>query len=579
MKILTQAGLKQANVELFYQKDYEDIRNIEARTINPDGSIVTFDGKVYDQPVVASRSVNLWMKTFTMPGVEVGSIIEGRYTHRLRRGWISDSRWILNADLFTKYARFSLRPNPLSTVQWSWPLGLPPGTQPPRMDHRVVSMETRDVPAFVREPHMPPEAAVRLHVDFIYLGRPQKDPDVFWNRLARASSAGIERFLGSNRSLAKIIPQIAQPGDPTEVALRKIYARVQEIENLSYERQKTAQELDRENPRDIRQAVDVWKHGYGNGLQITLLFLGLARAVGVEASPVGVATRGTNFFSRQQMNYQQISSTIVLAKLDGKEVYLAPGVPFTPFGMLPWDETGVQGLVLEGNGGRWVTTPFPDASLSLVQRKATLHLDESGSIQGKVVVTYTGLEALSRRLRERNDDGPARTQFLQDDLKRAVPAGSDVTLTNEPDWRSSDPQLTAEYDLKIPGWVSAAGRYHLLTVGLFGAEEKQEFVAAERSYPVYFEFAFDHHDDVTVELPSGWRMSSVPQPRAANRGAFIYAMAVENSNGVLHVYRDLTLSTMMLSADDYGAVRDFFQTVRTGDEEQVVISPEKAAAH
>jgi hypothetical protein len=580
IKILTKEGLKQANIQIPFLKDYEDIRDITARTVRPDGSVVPFDGNVYEQPVLASRSANVWMKTFTMPAVEVGSIIEYRYLHRLRSFWVYDSRWILNADLFTKYAKFSLEPNRHLTVRWSWPLGLPEGTQPPRYEHGTIRLETHDVPAFVREDYMPPENTLRLRVDFAYLNNPypDKDPAVFWKKFAKSRSAVMDRFLGWRGAMVKALSQIVQPGDSPEVKLRKIYARTQQIENLSYEPQRTEQEVDRENPRDIRQAEDVWSHGYGNYVQITLLFVGLARAAGIEADAVNVSTRNSYFFDRRLMNPGQLNATIVLARLDGKEVYLAPGVPFTPFGLLPWDETGVTGLVLDTDGEHWVATPFPASSVSTVVRKATLHLDETGAIQGKVVVTYTGLEALSRRLRERNEDGPARIQFLENDLKGAIPAGSDVTLTNEPDWRSSDPPLVAEFDLKVPGWVSSAGHYHLLTVGLFGAEEQLEFVSSERHYPVYFEYAFDHHDDVTVELPSGWRTSSTPQARQIDRGALLYSASVDNVTGALHMQRNLMQNTMLLTADQYDTLRDFFQTVRTGDEQQAVISPDTAAA-
>jgi hypothetical protein len=494
IKVLTEEGLKQANVQIPFLKDYESVRDVQGRTIRPDGSIVAFDGKTYEQPYFASRSANVWIATFTMPAVEVGSIIEVRYLHRLRSFWIYEN-----------------------------------------------------------------------------------DPAIFWRKFAKDHSAGIDRFLWGS-SMAKAPAQVVQPGDSPEVKLRKIYARTQQIENFSYERSKTEQEADRENPRDIHHAEDVWSHGYGNYLQITLLFLGLARAAGIEAYPVSISNRDSYFFDRRLMDAGQLNSTIVLVKLDGKELYLAPGVPCAPFGLLPWEQTGVKGLVLDKDGGRWIDTPFPAPSVSTVQRKATLHLDEAGSLEGKVVVTYTGLEALSRRLRERNEDGQARTQFLENDLKRAVPAGSDVTLTNEPDWRTSDPQLVAEYDLKVPGWMSSAGRYHLFAVGLFGAEEKHEFEPAERNYPIYFEFAFDHQDDVAIELPPGWRPSSTPQPQRSDFGALAYTVAVDSANGTLQIRRDLMQNSLIFPRDRYDVLSDFFQKVRTGDEEQVVLSPETAAA-
>jgi hypothetical protein len=581
IKILTQEGLKLANVEIPFQKEYEGVVDIAARTIHPDGSIVTFDGKVYDQPVLASRGTNTWMKTFTMPAAEVGSIIEYRYQHRLRFGWVYDSHWILSSDLFTRDAKFSLEPNRRFSLRWSAPLRLPEGAPLPKEEHGSIRLEVHDVPAFVTEPNMPPQNQLRLRVDFVYLNNPypEKDPADFWKNYAKRVDAATDQFLGWHRSMAKAVAQIVQPGDSPELKLRKIYARTQQIENLSYERPKTEQEVDRENPKDIHDAEDVWSRGYANRAQITWLFLALTRAAGIETYQVLVSARDRYFFDQRLMNPGEITANLVLAKLDGKDIYFAPGVPFAPFGMLPWEETAVSGLLLGKDGARWISTPLPTPSLSTVQRKATLHLDESGTLAGKVVVTYTGIEALWRRLRERNEDGPARTQFLEQDLERAVPVGIDVTLTNEPEWRSSDPQLVAEYDVRVPGWATSAGRYHLLTMGLFGAEDKHAFEPADRVQPIYFDFPYEHRDDVSVELPSGWRVSSTPQPQKSDRGALIYTDAAQSAGGELQLQRDLTVNLLLVGADHYDVIRDFFQTVRTGDEEQIVLSPQTAVAH
>lgn len=46
-KIFTEEGRKHADVEIPFFKGQENVRNIKARTIRPDGSISNFDGKVY----------------------------------------------------------------------------------------------------------------------------------------------------------------------------------------------------------------------------------------------------------------------------------------------------------------------------------------------------------------------------------------------------------------------------------------------------------------------------------------------------------------------------------------------------
>ena len=82
IKILTEEGRKYADIEIPFFKYEGSIVNIHARTIDPDGSIVNFNGKAFDKSIVKARGVQYLAKTFTMPDVQVGSILEYYYTDR-----------------------------------------------------------------------------------------------------------------------------------------------------------------------------------------------------------------------------------------------------------------------------------------------------------------------------------------------------------------------------------------------------------------------------------------------------------------------------------------------------------------
>jgi len=58
----------------------------------------------------------------------------------------------------------------------------------------------------------------------------------------------------------------------------------------------------------------------------------------------------------------------------------------------------------------------------------------------------------------------------------------------------------------------------------------------------------------------------------------VYNITVENSQGVLHVSRKLTFDVLLLEPKYYPALRNFFQTVRSGDEGQIVLQPAAASA-
>lgn len=72
-----------------------------------------------------AKGVSVLAKTFTLPDVQVGSILEYHFNYDLEDGYIFDSLWILSDELFTKKAKFTLKPYERMSVRWSWPAVFP----------------------------------------------------------------------------------------------------------------------------------------------------------------------------------------------------------------------------------------------------------------------------------------------------------------------------------------------------------------------------------------------------------------------------------------------------------------------
>jgi len=584
IKILTEEGRKYADIEIpFNKKIGNNIVSIKARTIEPDGSVINFDGKVYEKTIEKSKDLKILAKTFTMPEIRVGSVIEYYYTQDFSENLIFDSHWILSEELFTKQARFSLRPygnsdDPFS-LRWTWQ-GLPTGTEAPKQGpDKIVRLEVRNIPAFLEEEFMPPENELKSRVDFVY-SREEFENDVtkFWKQYGKKRNDSLESFIGKKKAMEQAVAQIVSPSDSPEAKLQKIYTRVQQLRNTSYEVQKTEEQRKREKEKIASNVEEMWKAQGGDGVQLTWLFLALARAAGFESYGVLASERSNYFFTPKTMDSSKLDSNVVLVKLNGKDMYFDPGAAFTPFGYLIWPETGVTGLRLDKEGGSWVTTELPHSSASRIERKADLKVTEAGDLEGKLTLTFVGLEALSWRVRQHNQDEASRKKELEDQVKEYVPAAMDVELTNKPDWSSSSPTFVTEFDIKIPGWVSSAGRRAVLATGIFSNSEKHLFDHATRVQPIYFHYPSQKIDDISIQLPLGWQVSSLPAPQNQDGHVIVYTLKVENDKGTLHLKRLLNVDILQLEQKYYGALRNFYQTVRAGDESQIVLQPGAATA-
>jgi hypothetical protein len=577
IKILTDEGRKQADVEIPFWKGYDEVLHIRARTTKPDGSKVDFDGQVFEKSLVKARGLQVLAKTFTLSAVEPGCVIEYSYSLQLKHNYAS--HWIVSENLFTKQARFTFKPyKGGSTVYYrtTWE-HLPSGVSPQRGPDRTW-MDVSNIAAFQTEDFMPPPNELKSRVDFNYQSSLISGGDQYWKLVGQVRNAQLEKFIGKRKTMEQAVAQIVQPNDPPEVKLRKIFDRVQHLRNTSFELRKTQQEEKRDKEKFDENVEDVWKRGYGTPWQLDWLYVALARAAGFEAYGCWVSSRAEYFFTPVTMQAGHLSEPAVLVKLNGNDLYLNPGSEFAPYGMLNWSETAVRGMRLDKDDGTWIVTSMPESSESVIQRSAKLKLSESGDLEGKLTVTYTGLEAMDRRTKGLHADEVAWKKTLEDEVKRQIPLAAEAELTNHPDWSNSEAPFVAEFRLKVPNWALNAGKRTALPTGIFVAHEKNIFEHADRVHPIYFEYPYQELDDITIELPEGWKANGAPPVQAGDIKVVSYKLQVENHNETVHVVRKLNFDFMLVEQKDYQTLRRFFQSVRSSDDEQILLQPGAASA-
>jgi hypothetical protein len=96
--------------------------------------------------------------------------------------------------------------------------------------------------------------------------------------------------------------------------------------------------------------------------------------------------------------------------------------------------------------------------------------------------------------------------------------------------------------------VSSAGKRATLPVGFFTVKEKHTFEHANRVFPIYFEYPYEKVDDVTVELPEGWKIDSVPPQKTQDAKLLFYDLKVENGSGRVRIVRKFNVDLLLLEA-------------------------------
>jgi hypothetical protein len=353
--------------------------------------------------------------------------------------------------------------------------------------------------------------------------------------------------------------------------LRKLYVRTQQVRNLTYERERTPEEMKKENLQRNLGVDDVLAHGYGTNEDITLLFVALARAAGFDASVVQVSDRKTRFFAKDWTSLEQIDSMIASVNLNGTDIFLEPGTRFCPYGLLRWNHTATDALKLDKKGGVFVKAPPATFDKSVTRRTATLSLAQDGTLKGDIKIEFQGEEALEHRLDAVDEDDAGRKKSLEDELKEWLPTGAIVKMSDAQGWESADEPLVADFSVEVPGYASVTGKLLLVPACLFQTKQNRTFTHATRKYPVYFPYPFTEADYVKIGVPAGFILENVPEQQDARLGYARYQNLTQFDGVQLIAQRRLAFNGVYFDLEKYTELKDFFGKVKTGDEQQAVL--------
>jgi len=576
IKIFTQAGVAhQSTVEIEFNKSQESIQAVRGRTIQPDGSITEFDGKTLDKEIVKAAGIKYLAKVFTMPNVQPGSIIEFKFRQQFDESYHIIGSWVVQYDIFTRLARFSIKAGPSWTPLLSRSYNLYTGNatvQRPSSDSYV--LEVHDLPGIEIEPLMPPPASLRGIVEFYYQdrGAPSNEtPDEYWKRIGKDWNDEVERFLDNKAELGFEVRQDVSNDDSPEIKLRKLYARALKIRNLNLESPKSQKEQKQEQIKTNFTAEDLLKHGYGNTLQIEFLMIGLARAAGFESAEIIVASRNGRIFNPKQKAASDLRSPLVWVRADSKEYYLDPGAGYFPFGILPWDKYAADGILLTKDGCTMVRTPAPVAANDSTLRRADIAIDVSMETTGKLQVDFGVLESAYLRLDHREDDAAGRKKSLEDQIKRWLPEESTFEVSQVDDWDDVEKPVHVEGAFTIPSFAKGAAQRVLVPSEIFQSSETVSFQSENRVNEIDFAFPYERTDDIVIHAPAGFTVQVIPNPQKLSPGPLSYEISATKLPAGVEVKRHLVVNGIRYTKSSYRGLRNFFSAVKTDDSAPVML--------
>ncbi len=586
IKVFSEKGKELATIRIPYAHGIDTVTDIQGRTIHSDGTVIPLSVKPTDLMEFKEKGYQVNTVVFTLPSVEVGSVLEYRLKIRSPDDRVSQPDWDIQQPYFVHKAHYSFHPNAgggvidgnggvLTRLMYSTRVG-----ENNKLDYNngkdLYSMDLVDIPGIPKEDWMPPTNVLRWRVQFYYTNA-ATGPE-FWNNAGKHWAKHAQEFTNPSKDLSQVVATIVSPADTEEQKTRKIYDAVQKLDNTDFTRTKSAAERKQEKLKNIRNAEDVWKQKSGTDDEIALLFVALGRAAGLKVYPVEVVDRNRAIFDDHLLSASQLDDYLAVVSLGGKDIFVDPGQKMAPFGQLAWKHSLATGFRLTDNGPTPVTTPGNTFKSAAVERIADLYIGADGSLKGSTRYIMSGPDALHwRQLALENDEAEVKKQFneyVQADLPDGVAADFDHFLGLD-DYSSNLMAL-----VKLSGNIgSATGKHFFVPALFFEAHSNHPFVSQEkRISPIDVHYAKTQEDEVTFHLPPGYALETAPQPASAmwaNHAGF--KIGFETNGDTTTASRTLVYNYTLLPATDYPDLHDFYQKVATADQQQLVLTRAQVA--
>jgi hypothetical protein len=564
IKVFTDRGRDtESRVDIPYRSG-ERIKNIDGRSIAPDGKITELRAsEIFDRTIVAIGGVKLKAKSFVLPAVVPGSIVEYRWRE-------------VHEDAIAHYIELPFqREIPIQTVRYHIKpldvggLGLRMRTQLFNMTKRAetsneakgfTQIQVRGAPSLKKEPYMPAELAAKAWILLFYESTKMAElpTSQFWGTFAGDFYQDYQPRIkpsGDIKKMAKMaVPAGATPDQTIDALVQYVRDHVKAPpENAPF--------------KPNKNAGDALSRGVGTDDDLTMAFVALASAAGLDARLVAAGDRSTVVLEPDMKQPYTYSSVVAAVKMGENVRYVDASNRYSRGGHLRWQQEGVPVIVMGEKDFAFSTTPAMPPTFSSRRHTGTLKLLENGTLEGDISIQLTGHLAAEEREDAADRSADERKQAFEKAIVERIP-GATVSQFAIENLENLEQPYTVKFRVSVPRYSERTGSRLFLQPAVMQHGLDALFASVSRQYKVVFPYNWTEEDAITVDLPSGYTLEPGAPPAPAAMAMGRYDVQPSADGRQVKFSRLLAVGSPgrnSFTPAEYPPIKAFFDTVKRGD--------------
>lgn len=576
VKIYTERGREQfSKHDILFPKGTK-IKDVEARVTKPDGtSVFLKKDDVMEREIVKTNGFKIKAKSFALPGLEIGSIVEYKYKEVVEDGQ-ANMRLVFQRELPIQTISYYVKPYSGNRAMAFQSFNTTTNFEKDKDGFYRATMNK--LRAYKEEPSGLPEDEVRSWIYIYYTADTSKDSNEYWSKVSKALYDVGKNSMKANDEVKAATAQAIAGASTDDEKLKRIYdfAKTQ-IKNITYAENVSDDEKKKAEPG--RSAGDILKSRMGTANDVDVLFGAMARSAGYDARLALSGDRSDLFFNPRIPNLNlMLNSSSVAVKVGNEWRFFSPASYFATYGMLSWNEEGQMALITDSKELIWQKIPLAPAEKSMEKRSGKFKILEDGTLEGEARIEFTGHAGSRQKMSNRGDSPTAQEKNLKDLIKSNILGTAEVDSISIENARDPEKPIVYTFKIRVPGYASRTGKRIFFQPNVFERSSKPRFVSSSRQSDVYFSYPFSEQDDITIDLPAGFSLESGDTPGAYSDqqgiGKHETTIGVTTDGKTVSYKRSFSFGNggfIRFPVDSYGPIKMMFENFNKADVHQLTL--------
>ena len=502
-KIFSERGHRYASVFIPYREGYQQAKILFANTIKPDGRIVSLNMKeVRDSSEYAAFEfyTDIKQKSFTMPAVENGCVIEYAYEVRNLRPLLLFDFYeiflcqnelpmeedimevVLPANIELKYKKFNTSIEPVVTM-----LG----------DKRKYVITNTKQEEIIPEPRMPSLLDTETFPQlYIWTMSSWKDISRWYISLVRGQ-------MQSDSELETFTKQLVKDKKTDEEKIRAIF-------NFVSQKIRYVAVLLGPYTHKPHAAHEIFKNRYGDCKDKTTLMLTMLKIAGIEGLPVLVPARSESF--DESVPSLQVFNHVIAAVRSGNKYYWLDGTnEAASFDSVPFARPIVVFVINSDGTYSFVKTPSPDDNKDFSSLELKSNINGEGDADVFFTYSFSGKAAEWSRLFYKYLSPEQRKNSFE---RRGI----EVKELNFSSFTDTDKPFVVSLKGIYKNMAQKLDENTMVLINTVHLDSYRDITSAKkRKYPISFKASFNSKEKYVCTFPPGFKIRNLPKSFASEK--------------------------------------------------------------